>query len=462
MHARTALLLTGAALIAACADTRPARPTATSLAEVAAFRGAPLALAEPAEAQPRGAWWQVFQDAALNDLIERADRHNADIGAASARLQQARALLQQAEAAGGLQLGASTGINRQGGPLINAAGASGTLATATLGASYEPDLFGRLARARSAAALDAQAREALLQSTHLAVQAELAQAYVALRAADAEALLADRSEAAWRDTLALTAGRQRSGALAADAGAPVSTALADAQARAASLRLRCQQLRHALAVLVGEPASTFELPAAEWTLDAPPIPAGIPATVLARRPDVAAAQAALLAAQARVGVAQRAWFPAVALTASGGQASPDLGSLLQASMRVWGVGALLALPLLDGGRREAGLRQAEADADLALADSRARVLSAFREVEDQLAALQSLAAEQGAREAALHATTQAQALAQSRWRAGLASRFELLAAERAVLDGRQRLLQARSARVQATVGLIRALGGGWA
>lgn len=457
MHARNALFI-ATALIAGCADTPPAAhpPDAP-----VAFRGAGLALAEPAEAQPRGAWWQVFQDATLNDLVERAQAKNTDIAAAAARLQQSRALLQQAEAGSWPQLGASAGLNRQGGPLINAVGASGTLVTATLGASYEPDLFGRLARAQSAAALDVRAREALLQSTRLAMQADLAQTYLALRAAEAEAALAARNEAAWQDTLALTDGRRHSGALAADASAPVQAALAEAQARTQSLRLRREQLAHALAVLVGEPASSFELPAADWRAAAPQIPAGIPAAVLARRPDVAAAQAALLAAQARLGLAQRAWFPSFALTASGGQASPDLGTLLQSSMRFWGVGALLALPLLDGGRREAGVRQAEADADLALADSRARVLAAFREVEDQLAALQSLAVEQQGHETALRAATQAQALMQSRWRAGLVSRFEVLAAERTELLGRQRVLQTQAARVQATVGLVRALGGGW-
>lgn len=183
--------------------------------------------------------------------------------------------------------------------------------------------------------------------------------------------------------------------------------------------------------------------------------------MLARRPDVAAAQASLLAAQARVGVAQAAWFPSVSLTAAAGFASPDIGDLFKWSARAWGVGALLSAPLFDGGRREAGLQGAQAQLDAAAASYRGQVLNAFREVEDQLSALRLLADQSLAQGRAVSAAKRASAISETRYRNGLVSQLELLDARRNELLNRRQAQRVESARQQATVLLIRALGGGW-
>ena len=196
--------------------------------------------------------------------------------------------------------------------------------------------------------------------------------------------------AAYRNTLQLTQRRYQAGDIAELDVVRVQTELASTESEALALDRRRAELEHALAVLVGDAASSFSLSAGEWTTALPLIPAGIPGTVLARRPDVAAAQSGILAAQARVGVAQTAWFPSVSLTGAGGFASPELGDLFKWSARAWSIGALLSLPIFDGGRREAGIDGAKAQLDLALAGYRGQVLGAFREVEDQLSALRLL------------------------------------------------------------------------
>jgi len=187
----------------------------------------------------------------------------------------------------------------------------------------------------------------------------------------------------------------------------------------------------------------------------------VPSTVLTRRPDVAAAQSSMLAAQKRVGVAQAAWFPDLSLTASGGFASSELGDLFKWSARSWGIGALLSLPVFDGGRREAGVKGANAQWDAAAAGYREQVLVAFRDVEDQLSALRLLADQAGAQKQAVDAASRATVLSTSRYRNGYVSQLELLDARRSELANRRQALQVRAAQYQATVGLIRALGGGW-
>jgi multidrug efflux system outer membrane protein len=241
----------------------------------------------------------------------------------------------------------------------------------------------------------------------------------------------------------------------------VQAEVAATEADALALDRARAQLEHALAVLVGAPASGFALADTAWTAGLPVIPPGVPGTVLARRPDVAAAQASLLAAQARVGVAQAAWFPAVTLTGSGGFASPELGDLFKWSARAWGVGALLSLPLFDGGRRDAAVQSAQGRLDEQLAAYRGQVLEAFREVEDQLAGLRLLDEQAQAQARAVEAARRASAISETRYRSGLVSQLELLDARRSELRNRRQALQVRSAQYQATVGLIRALGGGW-
>lgn len=450
-----ALALTGCASV-------PAIDPASIPAAPAAFKEAGRwTQAAPADASPRGDWWKAFADPVLDDLVVRADRNNTTIQVAAARLAQARAFVAAARSAELPQVGAAAGATRAGGLPVSAAGSPRTLATAGAELSYEVDLFGRLSEATRAAALDADAREALLQSTRLLVHAEVAQAYLALRALDVERAIVRGTLVAYRETLALTERRFRAGDVAELDVSRARTEVAATESEAVALDRRRAQLEHALAVLVGDVATNFSLAEAEWTAALPVIPAGVPGTVLARRPDVSAAQRALLAAQARVGVAKAAWFPEIALTASGGQASSEIADLFKWSARAWSVGALLAAPIFDGGRREAGVRSASAEMDASLARYREQILTAFREVEDQLSALRLLADEAEAQQRAVEAASRTTALSDVRYRNGLVSQLDLLDARRSELRNRRQALRVRSDQYQATVGLIRALGGGW-
>jgi len=460
---RIALVPLFAALVlAGCASTPTADPSALPAIPAAFKEGeGRWGVAQPAEAQPRGAWWKAFSDPVLDQFVERAGANNTSIQQAAARLAQARALLRATDADRSLQVGVGAGVARQGGGVATAAGTAGTLVNAGANLSYELDLFGRLARSTDAAALDAKSREALLQSTRLLVQSNVAQTYFALRAIDNERALMRETVGAYRDTLRLTESRFRAGDVAELDVARVRTEVAATESEALALERRRAELEHALALLVGELPSNLSVPSIDWAGAPPAIPAGLPSQLLARRPDVSAAQSAMLAAQARVGVAQAAWFPSLSLTASGGFASPELGDLFKWSARAWGVGALLALPVFDGGRRAAGVASAGAQLDGAAASYREQVLVAFKDVEDQLSSLRLLGAQAQVQEQAVASAKRATVLSDSRYRNGLVSQLELLDARRSEANNRRQALQVRAAQYQATVGLIRALGGGW-
>ena len=417
--------------------------------------------AAPAEAQPRGEWWKAFADPVLDDLVERAGRSNASVQVAAARLAQARAIAGVVDSQRALQLGVQATASRFGGAVDGASVPASTLGTAGAALSYELDLFGKLSRASEAARLDAQAREGLLQSTRLLVQADVAQSYLALRATDAERSLVRGTLDAYRATLELTERRYAAGDVAELDVARARTEVAATESELLALERRRAELEHSLAVLVGEPASAFAVEADDWRTALPVIPAGIPATVLARRPDVSAAQSSMLASRERVGAARAAWFPDIALTTTGGYASTELGDLFKWSARAWGVGALLSLPVLDGGRREAGVLDANARLDESIARYREQVMVAFRDVEDQLAALRLLAAQSTAQARAVDAAARATDLSSARYLGGYVSQLELLDARRSELHNRRQALQVRSAQYQATVKLVRALGGGW-
>ncbi len=453
--------LIAALLLAGCASAVSLTPTAVPAAP-AAFRelDGRWAQAAPAEAQVRGRWWAVFADPVLDGLVGRAEINNTTIQLAAARLAQARAFLRNADADRLPQIGVGAGASR-GNLLTPGVTTPVTTLSAGATASWEPDLFGRLAKASNAAALDAQSREALLQSARLLVQSDVAQTYFVLRALDDERALVRETISAYRDTLHLTERRYKAGDVAELDLARVQTEVASNESQALALDRRRAQLEHALAVLLGELPSSFMLAEAEWSGALPNVPAGIPSTVLTRRPDVSAAQSAMRAAQARVGMAQAAWFPDVALTANGGFASTDLGDLFKWSARSWGIGALLSLPLFDGGRREAGVQNANATWDAAAASYREQVLVAFQDVEDQLAALRLLTDQANAQTQAVDAAARATVLSNSRYRNGLVSQLEFLDARRSELTNRRQAVQVRAAQYQATVGLIRALGGSW-
>ena len=456
-------LLIAALVLAGCASVPQIDPASIPSTPAAFKEGdGRWTRAAPAEAQPRGEWWKAFGDPVLDDLVARAERNNTELQVAAARLAQARAALGAANADRWPQLGlGAASIRERGLPDLSPASPPATLTSvgATLG--YEADLFGRIASAAHAAKLDAQSREGLVQSTRLAVEASVAQTYLALRATDAERALVRGTVTTYLETLKLTERRFGAGDVAELDVTRARTEVAATESEALALDRRRAELEHALAVLVGEPASSFQLREGAWDTALPVIPAGVPGTVLARRPDVSAAQLSLLAAQQRVGVAKAAWFPSVTLTATGGQASTEISDLFKWSMRAWSVGALLSLPIFDGGRRDAGIDNARAEMDLALARYREQILGAFRDVEDQLAALHLLAEQAEAQGRAVSSATRTTALSGVRYRNGLVSQLELLDAQRSELRNRRQALSVRSAQYQATVGLVRALGGGW-
>ncbi len=461
--ARLSLLPLLAALVLAGCATSASIDNSNLPVTPAAFREK-AAPADPAalagiEAQAYGRWWSVFADPVLDQLVEQASISNNSIQIAAARLAQAKAIAGATDAKRSLQVGLGAGASRQ---KDNSTGnVPQTVISAGASLSYEIDLFGKLAGASNAASLDAQSREALLHSTQLLVQADVAQTYLNLRAVDSERALVRDTLKAYRNTLRLTEIRFREGDVAELDVARVRTEVAATESEALALEQRRAALEHALAVLVGQVASSFQVAAIEWTAALPAIPAGVPSTVLRRRPDVAAAQSSMQSAQARVGVAKTAWFPDFSLTANGGYAAPELKDLFKLSARAWGVGALFSLPLLDGGRRQAGVQNASAELDVALASYREQVLVAFRDVEDQLSALRLLAEQSEAQSRSVASSSRATVLSDSRYRNGFVSQLELLDAQRSELRNRRQALQVKTSQYLATVGLIRALGGGW-
>jgi multidrug efflux system outer membrane protein len=433
-----------------------------SVATPAAFAG--TTSVAPTEVPTSGAWWLVFQDPVLNDLIAKASANNGDIKIAAAHLDQAHALLKSARADYWPQVGASYAATRSttGQPYPKAA----NLHTLDAELSYEVDLSGRVRNASSAARYDARAGEALLKDTQLLVQSRVAQSYFALRALDEDRAIVADTLSAYQTSLKVTQRRFEEGDVAQLDVARLETEVQSTQAEAYALDQQRADLAHALSVLVGEPASTFDVTAAAWNTQpwanaVPVIPAGVPSQVLQRRPDILAAEASLNAAQRRVGVAKAAWFPSLSLTASGGYASSDLGNLFDKGAEGWSLAALLSQAVFDGGRRNAGIDYARGGLDAAFATYQQQVLVAFADVEDQLSDLTYLRQQRTAEDGAVDAATRALAQAQSRYKNGSSSQLELLDAQRQQLAIRRQALRVRAAQYQSTVGLIRALGGGW-
>ena len=452
-----ALLLTG------CATASLEK---ASFETPAAFAGK-TADAAPAPVQGT-AWWLVFDDAVLNDLTARAMTRNNTIKLAAAHLEQAQALIRSSKAdlwpQAGIGYQATTGANTA---TLNP-GSQKPASAHGLGVdlSYEVDLSGRLSKAASAAKLDAQASEALLKDTQLLIQSRVAESYFALRALDEDRAIVRDTLAAYRGSLDVTTRRFEEGDVAEIDVARMQAEVASTEAQGAALDQQRAQLAHALAVLLGEPASDFDVAAVAWSSEpwagaVPVIPAGIPADVLQRRPDVTAAYASLLAAQKRVGIAKAAWLPTLSLTASGGYASGNLGNLFEDTAKNWSLTGILAQAIFDGGRRNAGIDYAKGGLDAAFADYQQSTLVALSDVEDQLSDLTFLKSQQTAQDQAVSAATRALAMSQSRYTNGSSSQLEVLDAQRQLLAIRRQALKVRAAQYQSTVGLIRALGGGW-
>lgn len=469
-----ALLLSGLLVLAGCSATPPYQRPAVDTP--AAFREAPAGNADWKPAQPseqlaRGAWWTVFGDDTLNMLEAQAIATNQDLRAAAARLAQARALVRDARSRLSPQVDAGFGVTRQRsspasrGQPDDGAASSLTLwrAQATIG--YEVDLFGRVAAGVDVAADTAQQREALFRSVQLALQADVAQGHFLIRELDAEQALYAAAVTLRQDALRLVQRRFDEGDISELDLARARAELASAQSESVGIARRRAIAEHALALLLGKTPADFSLPASPLQQVSVNIPPGLPSALLERRPDIAAAEHAMAAANARVGIARTAWFPRLNLTGALGYESSGLGNLFRWSSRSFLlgplVGTLLTVPVFDGGAREAGLENARAAHEEEVAAYRQTVLNAFREVEDNLAGLRLLAEQTRRQDEAVRAAARAAHLSQVQYREGSVSYLDVIDADRSVLLQRRVASQLEGERARAAVGLVRALGGGW-
>jgi len=455
------LTFTSAAILLSACATAPVDKAALP-APPAAFAGAQTAETAPAPAS--GQWWLIFHDDALDGLIARAMSANTDVALASAHLEQARALLGSARSDLWPQL--STGYNPSRSTYLQPPGKAANVQAVSADLSYEVDLSGRLNRAAKAADYDAKASAALLRDAQLLIQSRVAESYFALRALDEDRAIVADTLSAYRQSLAVTQHRFDEGDVAELDLARMKTEVASTEAAAAALDQQRAQALHALAVLVGEPASGFEMEAKPWSEQpwagaVPAVPAGLPTDVLSRRPDLIAAEASLNAAAQRVGVAKAAWLPSLSLTADGGYASPKLTNLFDPASTTFTLAAALSQAVFDGGARKANIDYARGGLDAAFASYRQTALTAVQEVENSLSDLDDLHRQQLAESEAVASAARAYDLSQTRYREGSSSQLDVLDAQRSYLAIRREALRVRAAQYQASIALIRAIGGDW-
>jgi len=424
--------------------------------------------AQPLDNQSRGAWWTLFQDPQLDALEARVDDANQDLKAAFARLQQARAATRIARAdlfptlkIGSLATRSRTSANSPRFPPGTEPVGNNFDLEADL--SYELDVWGRVRNTVSSARASQQASAADLATLNLSIHAELAADYFTLRAQDAGQVLLDRTVADYAQSLQLTQNLYAGGAAAIADVAQAQAQLEAARTQAADIRLLRAQTEHAIAVLLGENPSAFHampnpLPA---DLVPPPIDPGLPSVLLERRPDVAAAERRVAAANSQIGVARAAYFPVFSLAAAAGFDSTNSSTWLNAPSRLWSVGPAGVLTVFDAGRHRAQAAQAVAIYDEQVADYRTTVLTAYQEVEDNLAALRQLQQESVSEAAAVTATALALQQAQYRYKGGLVTYLEVSATESISLQAQLSYVTIQLRRMTASVLLVKALGGGW-
>jgi len=412
-----------------------------------------------------GDWWTLFGDPELDALVARALVANQGLRAAAARVDQARAAAGLARSNYFPAVGAQALVDRARTsettdnrfPVTESTGYR-----AWFDASWEIDLFGRVRRQNESARAEAEASAADFAHVRLALTAEVASTTFTLRALDREHALVVDGVGLRRKALELVTSRRDHGAATDFDVARAETELASTEAEAAALVNRRAAVQNALAVLIGRAAPEFEISNLRSEISAPPaVPAGLPAELLERRPDVAAAELALAAANARIGVAKAAFFPAISLTGTFGTASGEIDQLFESDSRIWSFGPSVRLPIFQGGRNRANLERSRAAYEENVALFRQRVLVAFREVQDGLVAAQLLAGQAAAQDRAVAAARRAGELAQTRYDAGIVNYFEVIDAQRTVLAAERAATQLGAQRLVASVGLVKALGGGW-
>ena len=458
-----ALLITGCAV--GPSYQRPSTP------EVIAYKEAgDWVTAQPADALERGPWWQLFNDSVLHELAARVEVSNQNVAAAVAAYAQARALV--AEQRGALfpsvtlSGGASRSGNGGGTGSVNTNTTNGNRTSgnyqASLGAAWEPDVWGRLQSVANGAAATAEASAADLATAKLSAQGELAVNYLSLRQQDAQKALLASTLAGYARALEITQNRYNAGIAAKTDVLQAQTQLANAQADQASVQRTRAQLEHAIAVLVGQAPGNFTLAVApDWKATVPTIPVGVPSTLLQRRPDIAAAERRMASANQQIGVAKAAYYPSLSLNASVGTAASRVADLFSAPAALWSLGLSAAQVLFKGGALDARLDGATAAYDQTVARYRQVVLSAFQNVEDQLSAARVLQIQQALRAQASSAADQVEQQVLNRYRSGQVSYSEVITAQTTALSARRALVQATADRQTTAVALIQSLGGGW-
>ena len=427
-------------------------------------------VATPADALERGPWWLLFNDPVLNDLAARVEVSNQNVAAAVAAYAQARALVaeQRAGLFPSVTLGGGASRSGNGGGTTNAATnvAAGNRSSsnyqASLGAAWEPDVWGRLQSVANGAAATAAASAADLATAKLSAQGELAVNYLSLRQQDAQNALLASTLAGYVRALDITQNRYTAGIVAKTDVLQAQTQLANARADEAGLQRTRAQLEHAIAVLVGQAPGNFTLAAAPyWKPTVPDVPVGVPSTLLQRRPDIAAAERRVASANEQIGVAKAAYYPSFSLNASIGTSASRVADLFSAPAALWSLGLSAAQVLFKGGALDARLDGATAAYDQTVARYRQTVLSAFQNVEDQLSASRVLQVQQALRAQASSAADQVEQQVLNRYRSGQVSYTEVITAQTTALNARRALVQATADRQTTAVALIQSLGGGW-
>jgi NodT family efflux transporter outer membrane factor (OMF) lipoprotein len=414
--------------------------------------------AVPADTLDRGPWWHLFNDPVLNDLAGRIEVSNQNVAAAVAAYAQARALVAQQRSALFPLVGLDTGASRSGARN----GAERTSLQLDIGASWEPDVWGRLSRNVSGARAAEQASAADLAAARLAAQGELAASYFGLRELDAQRALLSQTIAGYERTAQIATNRYNAGIVARTDVLQAQTQLANSRAELLGLERQRAQLEHAIAVLVGQAPAHFSLPPAPvWSGTVPEIPLAVPSTLLQRRPDIAAAERRVAQANEQIGIAQAARYPSLRLTGSGGLGAATVGDLFSATSVVWALGASVAQALFDAGGTRAQVDSARAGFDEAAARYRQTVLTAFQDVEDQLAAVRILGQQVALRQEASRAADQVEQQVLNRYQAGQVSFTEVVNVQVTAQNARRNLVQLQADRQAAAVALIQALGGGW-
>ncbi len=412
---------------------------------------------EPADALSRGEWWTIFNDETLNELEGRVNISNENIKSAAANFDEARALVAEAQAGFWPTLSANFSWARTKPQSISPSNAY----TAGASAAWDLDVWGSVRRTVESNRATAESNAALLANARLSAQADLATDYFELRAQDQLQKLLDDTVVAETLSLKITQSRYRFGVAARADVVSAETQLLSSQAQQVNAKIQRGILEHAIAVLMGQQPATFTLPGSAMRTDVPTVPAGVPSTLLERRPDVAAAERKMASANAQIGVATAAYFPALTLSGTGTTSAGTLGELFKSASSVWSFGPELAETIFDGGLRSAQVAAAKATYRSYVADYRQTVLTGFQQVEDQLVTLRVLEEQAVIEEKTVKAAREAEALTLNQYKAGTVPYSSVITAQTTRLSAEQTELQVLSSRLQASVALIEALGGRW-